>query len=451
MTLHLDFTNMMAPAVPTGPTEDEWRALASRFEAVHQAVERDALSGRYGFAELDAQAAEQARVVTFADSVRGAFDDVVVLGIGGSALGATALRTALCATDWNARSTAARAGQPRLHVYENVDPRSIAARLDAVDLTRTLFLVISKSGGTAETMAQYLLVRARLEAAGLPLARHLVFVTDPLRGLLRPIAEREGIPVFSVPANVGGRYSIFTPVGMLPAALVGIDTAALLAGAREVVQRAASQNLAVNGAAVFALLQWRAHTRHGHGIHVMMPYSDALRDMAPWFAQLWGESLGKVDADGTAVGPTPVAALGATDQHSQLQLYMEGPTDKTVTFLVERSRTTDLAIPEPPPALAGELGYLSGRSFGDLLDAEQRATAAALAHAGRPNQTLSVDQTDARAVGGLLMFLMFATVYAGALYRVDPLNQPGVEAGKVLARAELADGVRPLGSGRWAV
>ncbi|MBI1808977.1 MAG: glucose-6-phosphate isomerase, partial [Gemmatimonadetes bacterium] len=234
------------------------------------------------------------------------------------------------------------------------------------------------------------------------------------------------------------------------AALVGIDTTALLAGAREIVQRAASSNLAVNAAGVFALLQWRAHSRHGQGIHVMMPYSDALRDIAPWFAQLWAESLGKIDATGTSVGPTPVAALGATDQHSQIQLYMEGPADKTVTFLAEGARDVDARIPAPPADLA-ELAYLGGHSLGALLDAERAATAQALARAGRPNQTITLDRVDAQGVGSLLMFLMHATIYAGALYRVNPLDQPGVEAGKVLAKASLAAGAAAPSGGHWVV
>jgi len=436
MTIDLDFAHMMYPVIAGGPADDEWQSLAARFAQVHEEVARDAAKGRYGFAEIDAQAAEHDRVLAFARERAGLYDDIVVLGIGGSALGAIALRTALLDSDWNARSAGARGGRPRLHVFDNVDPRTIVARLDALDLARTLFLCISKSGGTAETMAQYLVVRARLDAASLPAAKHLVFITDPSKGLLRPLAEREGIPAFSVPANVGGRYSVFSPVGTLPAALVGIDTTALLAGAREIVLRAASNNVAVNSAGAFALLQWRAHARHGQGIHVMMPYSDALRDIAPWFSQLWAESLGKVDTSGAHVGPTPVAALGATDQHSQIQLYMEGPADKTLTFLAERERAVDLPIPQPPEGLQ-ELAYLGGHTFGALLDAERRATAGALAQAGRPNMTITVDRVDARGVGALLMFFMHATVYAGSLYHVNPLDQPGVEAGKVLARASL--------------
>jgi glucose-6-phosphate isomerase len=204
------------------------------------------------------------------------------------------------------------------------------------------------------------------------------------------------------------------------------------------IARAASDDLSQNPAGAFALLQWRAHQRAGQGIHVLMPYNDALRDVAPWFMQLWAESLGKVDVDGVNVGPTPLASLGATDQHSQLQLYMEGPVDKTVTFLRDRSAPAALRIPAPPASLA-ELAWLGGHELGELLDAECRATAAALAKAGRPSMTLSVGKVDAHNLGALLMCLMHATVYAGALYRVNALDQPGVELGKRIARAAITE------------
>lgn len=439
MSARLDFGNMLAAQVPSGVSPEEWAGLALRFVDVQAAFRREADAGTHGFVELAQQAAEHARVREWAASVRGRYDDVVVLGIGGSALGATLLQTALLPHAWNERTTAQRAGAPRLHVLDNVDPRTIAARLELVSLPRTLFLVISKSGGTAETLAQYLLVRSEIEKAGLPVSEQLAFVTDPSAGLLRPIAARDAIPAFSIPANVGGRFSVLTPVGTLPAALVGIDTEALLRGAGAAALRAAEPELARNFAGVFATLQWRAHRDAGQGIHVMMPYSDALRGLAPWFVQLWAESLGKFDIEGNHAGPTPLSAVGATDQHSQIQLYMEGPMDKTITFVTERSRETDLAIPALPGAPV-ESAYLQGKTFGTLLDTEQRATAAALAQAGRPNMTISVERADAENLGELVMLFMHATVFAGALYQVNPLGQPGVERGKVLTREGLESG-----------
>jgi glucose-6-phosphate isomerase len=319
---------------------------------------------------------------------------------------------------------------------DNVDPRTIAGVLAMLALSRTLFVVISKSGGTIETLAQYLVVGERLAQAGLPPSQHLAFVTDPAKGALRVIAQRDGIPVFDVPPNVGGRFSVLSPVGTLPAALCGMDIEALCAGAAAMRDATLGDALDRNAAGLFATLQWRAHAQAGQGMHVLMPYSDALRDLAPWFVQLWAESLGKVDADGLHVGPTPIASVGPTDQHSQVQLFMEGPADKTVTFLRLDRGGDDVTI---PPIEPGEkaLAFLGGHSLGELLDVECRATAGALARAGRPSMTMTVGAADAWHLGGLMMWLMQATTYAGALYRVNPLDQPGVELGKRLANQEL--------------
>ncbi len=436
MAFTLDVTSMTDPVVPAGVRDAEWGALDGRFRAAHAVVVATAATGVYGYRELEAQRAERARVIDFARSVRGTHDDVVVLGIGGSSLGAVALRTALLPPAWNARTAGQRGGRPRLHVLDNVDPRTIAGVLSVVSLPRTIFVVISKSGGTIETLAQYLVVRERLAQAGLDAARHLVFVTDPARGALRTIAGRDGIPAFDVPANVGGRFSVLSPVGTLPAALCGIDVEALCAGAMVMRDATLGAELAANAAGLFATLQWRAHTHAGQGQHVMMPYSDALRDLAPWFVQLWAESLGKCDADGLHVGPTPIASVGATDQHSQVQLFMEGPADKTVTFVRVDSSADDVQIPRLE---AGEraMAFLGGHSLGELLDIECRSTASALARAGRPSMSMTVGAADAWHLGGLMMWLMQATTIAGALYRVNPLDQPGVELGKRLANAEL--------------
>lgn len=430
MRIRLDLSGMLRRASPTGITPEAIAALAPRLHAAHQGLLADAKRGVLGFRELEAQRAERERVAAWARETAAATEDVVVLGIGGSALGAVALRTALLPRDWNARPESRREGRPRLHVLDNVDPRSVRDVLAGVALERARFLVVSKSGSTAETMAQYLFVRAQLAAARLDPARHLAFVTDPEKGVLRRIAREEGIPAFEVPANVGGRFSVLSPVGTLPASLLGLDVEALIAGASAMRDRCSSGELKKNPALAFAALQWHAQSEAGQGTHVLMPYSDALRDLAPWFVQLWAESLGKRTSGGAHVGPTPIAAVGATDQHAQVQLFMEGPVDKTVTFIdVEESDGGDLLIPADGPP---ELAYLGGRGFGELLRAECRATAGALARAGRPSMTLRVARADAWHLGGLFMFFELATIYAGHLYGVDPLDQPGVELGKQL-------------------
>lgn len=427
MALSLDTTNMYLPG---SVTDAEWREAAGRFRGAHAAVMGKHARGELGFIDLPEDAALLAQTTEFAARVRGRFTDVVILGIGGSALGPIALRTALRPPAWNQLSDERRGGMPKLHVLDNVDPDTIVATLDALDLARSLFVVISKSGGTAETMAQYLLVRGRLDAAlGEQAREHLVFVTDPEKGSLRPIARKERLAALDIPANVGGRFSVLSPVGLLPAALVGVDVTAMLAGAADMRRRCATDDLTKNIAGAFAALQFLTHDRHGKAVHVLMPYADPLRDFAAWFVQLWAESLGKIRPDGTSVGPTPLPALGATDQHSQVQLFMEGPADKTVTFLAVQGRDDRGPIPSLY-ADVPDLAYLGGHSLGALLDIERRATAGALAARGRPNMTLTLDTVDAWHVGGLIFLLELATAYAGELYGVNAFDQPGVELGK---------------------
>lgn len=435
MTLSIDYTNMLSPVLVGGILDVDWQEQQQRFPRVRKELVTQYELGRLGFLDLPANAALHQQVREAAAWATGRFDDVVVLGIGGSALGPIALRTALRPSGWNMLDAKARGGWPRLHVLDNVDPVTIAALLDRLDLARTLFLVTSKSGGTAETMAQYLVVRGRLDQASLPAGEHLVFITDPEKGALRAIANSEGIRALDIPANVGGRFSVLTAVGLLPAALIGIDTEALLAGAGDMAQRCATDDLRKSPAAVFAVLQWLADEKYGRPVHVMMPYADPLRDFAAWYVQLWAESLGKGRGD-QWVGPTPIAALGATDQHSQVQLFMEGPQDKTVTFIAVGEDATDVEI----PALHGdipELAYLGGHRLGELLDIERRATAGALARRGRPNMTIGIDRVDPWHLGALVMMLEIATIHAGTLYGVNPLDQPGVELGKQFTYAML--------------
>lgn len=438
MPLRLDYTNFMADVVSGGISSADWRDASAGFARARQGFARRRAADELGFLDLPGNAALHRQSTEYAVRVRGQFDDVVVLGIGGSALGPIALRTALLKPQWNALTKEERGGWPRLHVLDNVDPRTIAALLDRLDLSRSLFIVISKSGGTAETMAQYLVVRGRLQSAvGKDAARHLVFVTDPQKGALRAIARAEHIPALDIPPNVGGRYSVLTPVGILPAALVGMDTSALLAGAADIAKRCETESLGKNPSGTFAMLQFLADTKLGRHIHVLMPYSDPLRDIADWFVQLWAESLGKHRTAGDpGIGPTPLAALGATDQHSKVQLFMEGPPDKTVSFIAVDDEPVKLEIPKLHSDVK-ELGYLGGHRLGELLDIERRATAGALARRGRPNLTIHVDKPDPWHLGVLFMFLEIATIYAGELYGINPLDQPGVELGKQFTYAML--------------
>ena len=422
--------------------------LAERFAAVQAEVRRRRGAGEYGFYDLVDQDRTVRQITSFAEGVGQAHDHVLVLGIGGSALGTKALLNALRRPAWNEWDDEGREFYPRVTVLENVDPTTITAALDRIDPRRVLVNVISKSGGTAETMAQYLVVRGWLESAlGDAASRHLVFTTDPARGALRELAARDAIATLEVPPAVGWRFSVLSPVGLLPAALAGIDIAGLIAGARRAVERATADDLLRNPAALFAALLWAADTELGARIHVLMPYTDRLRELAEWFRQLWAESLGKrVDREGRTVhvGPTPVAAVGATDQHSQVQLFMEGPFDKVITFVRLEQFRDDLPIPAPGqagasgvPGLPADLAYLPGHTLGELLNAEYEATSAALAEMGRMSATLRLPELTPETFGELIMFFQLATGYAGVWYGIDPFDQPGVELGKRLTYAAM--------------
>ena len=422
------------------------QTLSGRFPSVQDEVRRRREAGEYGFYKLVEQGATVRAIRTFAEGLGQAHDHVLVLGIGGSALGTKALLNALRPPAWNELDDEAREFFPRLTVLENVDPTSVAAALQRIDPRRVLVNVISKSGGTAETMAQYLVVRAWLEdALGAAAYRHLVFTTDPSRGALRELAQRDHIATLDVPPDVGGRFSVLSPVGLLPAALVGIDIEGLLQGARLALERAEENDLLRNPAALYAALYHEADVSHGARIHVLMPYTDRLRELAEWYRQLWAESLGKrTDRQGKTVhaGPTPVGAVGATDQHSQVQLFMEGPYDKAITFVTVENFGVEVKIPAPSasgggPALPADLSYLPGHTLGELLQAEYEATSAALAQMGRMNCTLRLPDLSATTIGETIMFFQLATGYAGVWYGIDPFDQPGVELGKRLTYAAM--------------
>jgi glucose-6-phosphate isomerase len=442
MPLSLDYTFMMSPPVANGITEAEFSSGQRELRAALDRVSGRRSAGQLGFLDLPASASNLRSCQALALEYSRDTDDLVVLGIGGSALGTIALRTALLAPHWNSLDSRARSFRPRLHVLDNVDPRTVSATLKMVNPARSLFVVISKSGSTAETMAQYLIVRAQLDASlGADAIRRLVFVTDPSAGALRAAASEEGIATLEVPPNVGGRFSVLSPVGIFPAIMTGMDAAALLRGAAAMAARCGfgdgQAEAGVRGgedqlrspAAIYALVQWLSDVHRNARINVMMPYSDALRDFSSWFVQLWAESLGKISADGRHVGPTPLAALGATDQHSQVQLFMEGPLDKTITFVGEMERGADQEIPVDAGRMP-DLRYLGGHTLGELLDAERKATAGALATRGRPSMTVEIPVVDEYHVGEMIMMFELATVIAGELYGIEPLNQPGVELGK---------------------
>ena len=434
----LDFSNMVMEHLGVRGVDSERLGgdLADRFRAAHESVEAIRRSGEMGFFELPYDSDALAQAQELADQIEGRFENLVIIGMGGSALGARTLRDALLGSLWNERSNEERAGRPRMYILNNVDPGAVLDVVEYLDLRRTLFNVVSKSGSTAETMALYLVLEGLLieELGKEKVGEHFVFTTDPENGALRSIAEAEGINSLPIPGNVGGRFSVLSPVGLFPAALAGMDAAALLGGAARADEYCRTPVLGENAAGLMATLLHVAHSELGASIHVLMPYSERLRSFSFWFQQLWAESLGKAhDRSGNVVhtGPTPLPAVGVTDQHAQVQLFMEGPLDKVVIFVALTGTQRDMKI-GGHRASVPSVAYLGDHTLGQLMDAERRATAEALRRNGRANMTFEIEYLDASTLGELFMLMSVATIYAGALYDVNPLDQQGVEMGKQL-------------------
>ncbi len=390
-----------------------------------------------GWPELPTQ--DISTVAQYAAQVRDTIDNFVVLGIGGSALGNIAVQSAINGPFYNLLPREQRGG-PRLFVLDNSDPEYNVGLLQSIDLKRTLFNVISKSGTTAETMASFLFFRqALVEQVGEEhLKNHIVLTTDPEKGFLRQIGQREGWTMLNLDPKVGGRFSVLTNVGLLSAAITGVDIQALLAGAAYGDELCREGDALRNPAALGALVNHML-AQKGKNIVVMMPYAQRLKDTADWFAQLWAESLGKKNdraGNEARVGTTPVKALGATDQHSQVQLYVEGPYDKLINFLAVEHYAMPGSIPPAYADLEG-VSYLAGHTFQELIQAEQQATAIALSEAGQPNMTHILPEINAFTIGQLFMIFEMQTAIAGELLNINAFDQPGVEAGKVNTYALL--------------
>lgn len=348
-------------------------------------------------------------------------DRVVVLGIGGSALGARCVHQA-ARTDAHIPLTA----------VDNIDPDALNAAWAGGDPARTAWVAVSKSGGTAETLGQLAVVRARLREAGA--APRIYAVTGP-SGALRELAERNGFPAFDVPEDVGGRFSVFTPAATVPLALAGHDVGALLAGAR-----AARDHCAAGGAAARLAALLCGAEQAGRNVVTLWAYAERLASVGEWFRQLWAESLGKIRPDGVRVGQTPVHCVGSTDQHSIQQLMVEGPRDK-VAIVLAGPATGSARVPEAgaPGEPAAWAGAGAGHELAEILDAMRRATSAEMVAAGCPLVTATLDSWGEGDVARLLMTFLCATVLAGELLGVDPYGQPGVEAAKQATQKLLAE------------
>lgn len=425
LTVRLDVSGMLHDAIGAdGLTRGEIEALTERASEAARGLKARRGAGELPVFDLP-QGSDMVRdIAALARQVREEVDTLVVLGIGGSALGSGAILQALAD------------GSKRVEVADNVDPWSFGRLLDALDLTRTAFNVVSKSGETAATMAQFLIVRDRLlrTLGAIDYQSHVIVVTDAEHGSLRQIVNDEGFRDLVVPAGVSGRFSVLTAAGLFPAAVAGVRIEDLMAGAAWMDGRLRSENLWENPAYLLGALLYLAETKRRKNVVVLMPYSDRLRAFARWFGQLWAESLAKssdLEGNPTHSGQTPQPAVGATDQHSQLQLYLDGPPDKVVMFIRVEDHGRDVEIPTAYGDLEG-VGYLSGKSLGALLNMEQRATELAVQKHGRMTLTLSLPQLNAFTLGQLFFLFEAATVFAGALHRVNSWDQPAAEEGRRL-------------------
>ncbi len=404
--IELNYQNCLEKNIgKDGITEEKLKSLTSRASVYLEEYKNNPP----GFMKLPFRFKEAENIVREAEKYK-AFKNLVILGIGGSALGNITLNCALAHPYHNIREDRK---SPRFFALDNSDPEWTRSLARTVDPSETLFCVITKSGSTAETLANFFYFLKIIKNNTADWKEHLVFITGE-DGFLRDFGRENNIKTFPVPPDVGGRYSVLSEVGLFPAAVCGFDLLSLLEGAADAVE---NEHVPLN----YAALQSHFY-RKGKNINVFMPYSKRLESTADWFVQLWAESLGK----NSSTGPTPLKAVGATDQHSQVQLYMEGPPDKVVTFLGVENGSPELNLDFKDH-------FLGNKSIKKLFKAEEKGTAAALAKKGVPNMSFKIPRVDAYNMGELLYQLEISCALAGKILGVNPFNQPGVEAGKILA------------------
>lgn len=418
-----------------GLSVKDLEAFGSRLEAVHRELEEERKLGQHAFRELPFDDVTRDEVNEYAAWARDRFADVLVIGIGGSGNGPEGVVNALSHPYQNLLTPEQRGPIPRVFFLHSPDPIQLRATLDIVDLTRTLVVVVTRSGNSPETWANFATVYEPIKAA-VPaddLKDHVAVVCDTEQGDLAKLATEMNFRAFSIPRGVPSRFGVMSPAGLLPMALAGHSVDEFLYGAREMEELfRANQSVFRNPAYSFALIHYLMDELKDIKQTVLFPYSDRLERTGDWFRQVWSESLGKrqsTSGDTVNAGSTPIRSNGPAD-HSQVQLYVEGPKDKLVTFV----EIGALAGLEPiPDALGGieAVNFMHGQNLGQLLNVEKKATEYQLTRAGRPSLTIQMPALDSRSMGQLMQMLMVATVVAGKLYEVNPYDQPAVEENKV--------------------
>lgn len=408
--IELNVANMMDAVIGAkGLNEGRIAGFNGLFSAAHEAI---AKRKHPGLAFMDLKEQDTSEIKRMASQVRETSESFLILGIGGSALGPKTILEALSPLH-NLRKA------PRVFIYDNVDPMTLDALLSVIDIEKTTVNVITKSGSTAETAASFMVLYDKMKGR----TERFIATTDPTKGNLRKLVSETGMRSLPIPPDVGGRFSVLSPVGLLTAEVIGADCDELLKGARDMHERCTALDVWRNPAYLFGAVLYLMDREKGRRINVMLPYSDRLRPLAEWFCQLWAESLGK-----QGKGLTPYPSLGATDQHSQLQLWMEGPEDKVIIFIKAADHGADINIPSVFKDT--EIGYLGGHSLSELINAEQESTELCLAKAGRPNMTIHIPRIDAYHLGQLFYLFEISTAFTGFLYGINPFDQPSVEEGK---------------------
>lgn len=422
--LKIDFSNLLRVGGVSehGMTSDQLDSFVQNFDKYKAGI----IDKNQGWIDYPHNKKIIEDINIFAKGVECKYDHVVVLGIGGSMLGPKCLVDALKTQS-----------KPIVHCVDNVDPFLIEKISKDLDYNKTLFIVQTKSGTTPETIAQYLYFREQIDVLNLKSSEHFVFVTGS-DGYLKEVATSEKIKTFEIPKNIGGRFSVLTPVGLLTASLVGLDINELMRGGSDI-----SKNEFGGGSTVALTLAGVQHflAEQGKQNVVLMPYSSRLKTFAEWYIQLLSESIGKANDINNKVvniGLTPVPAVGATDQHSQLQLFKEGPFDKQIIFVELGDYEAEVKIPFVKVKDQDKFNYFKKASFSDLIKAELEGTRESLTESNRPNITIKIDKVDEYHLGALFVFFELATAFLGEIYNINAFDQPGVERSKILTKEILS-------------
>ena len=420
--LQYDYTNILETTIGSqGLNLEKIKELESKLVAANKKFTTTPDASEFAFHRLLEASKELLAIKYTANFLSKSFENLIVIGVGGSDLGARAVIGALKSYYHNELPEKKRGGMRVYFCGDTTDPKPLEELLENIDLQKTAINVISKSGNTLETMSVFFAIRQKLiKKVGVNQHKnHIIVTTDPSSGYLQKIAQKEGYRVLAHD-TVGGRFSVLSTTGLLACACAGIDIDNLIAGAQEMRVLTKKNAVEKNSSFLFAAINYLGY-KNGKNISVLMPYDYKLKEFGGWFKQLWGESLGKNN-----LGQTPVNSLGPTDQHSQLQLYQQGPFDKIITFIKSEAEN-ELKTPE---VKTDGIEYFGENKFKDLLDAELEATATALAQEGKMNGTIIVPEVNEFYIGQLIYFFELATYYSGELYEINAFDQPGVELGK---------------------